>query len=125
MKQKSIRHGEVFLLPIAQLPKDAVEFETVKQCVVAHSESGHHHVAVGDITIYKDFDVAAIRQQLTKQLYEGAEITGLLKVNQDSELRHQKNFDAHETKPLTKGLYLILHKTNYDYFSKRTKKVED
>src|SRR5689334_8188626 len=118
LKQRMIRHGEAILLPLDAIPADAVEDKNVKQFIVAHSESGHHHLAVGDITLFKNFDVSSLRQKLSKYLYEGAEITGLFRVNQDSILEHQKSFDKHETKPLLKGNYLVILKQHYDYFKK-------
>ena len=44
MKKQIVRHGEVILKPIAELPKEArLELETNIH-IVAHSETGHHHV---------------------------------------------------------------------------------
>lgn len=39
-----IRHGEVLLKPIDSLPEGAILEKTVKKEIVAHSETGHHHV---------------------------------------------------------------------------------
>ena len=38
-----IRHGEVILYPTT-LPTDAILSEQSNQYIVAHSETGHHHI---------------------------------------------------------------------------------
>lgn len=119
-----IRHGEVLLIPIKNISTG--KGKKTRELVVAHSETGHHHVAVGEITDYPAFDVSEIRKALTKSLYPDAEITGLFRVNSDSaELRHYKTFDKHETKPLVKGLYVRTIKRQFDYFTKMIERVRD
>lgn len=125
LKNQMIRHGEAILLPIDQLPSDAIVSKTVKKHIVSHSESGHHHVAVGDITLFEGFDISELRKQLSSFLYDNAEITGLFQVNKDSKLEHQKSFDTHETKPLSEGLYVVIIKQQYDYFTKALSRVRD
>lgn len=39
-----IRHGEVILNPIQKLPSDAKLNNESNKIVVAHSETGHHHI---------------------------------------------------------------------------------
>jgi len=50
VKAIPIRHGDVFLIPMAKLPKDAVRTETK---VLAYGEAtGHSHAITGDAVIY-------------------------------------------------------------------------
>ena len=44
MKPQIIRHGEVILKPIEKLPNKAKLEKENKKIIVAHSETGHHHV---------------------------------------------------------------------------------
>lgn len=44
--------GDVMFRRVEALPKEAVRQETPKGGVVAHSETGHHHVATGDFAFY-------------------------------------------------------------------------
>ena len=44
MKTQIVRHGEVILKPITSLPKEAVLEKETNEYIVAHSETGHHHV---------------------------------------------------------------------------------
>lgn len=124
MGAEMIRHGEAILIPVKGFK--LVGGKKVKELIVAHSETGHHHVAVGDITTYPSFDVKAIRESLTKSLYPDTEITGLFRVDGESaELRHKKDFDRHETKSLFKGLYIVAIKRQFDYFTKMIERVRD
>jgi len=121
-----IRHGECLLIPIANLPADAVKATVQSEVVVAHSETGHNHVAVGErLTTFKGFDTLKLREQLREQLYGHAAITGLLKVDSPTQLEHRKSFDAHPTVDIPQGLYVIVTKTHYDYFEKLQKRTQD
>lgn len=110
-KKKAIRHGEVMITPIDELPAGVEEVFSGRRRVIGHSETGHHHVAVGDITIFRPV---------------GADDSTLfMRVNRDSVVEHRKTFDKHETKPLLKGLYTVTIKKAYDYFAKRMEAVRD
>lgn len=110
-QKRAIRHGELMLVPLADQELDAEEIFNGSEYVCAHSESGHHHVAVGDVTAFRPV---------------GADDGSLiLRVNKDSRVEHRKAFDRHETKTLFKGLYRITIKRTYDYFAKRMEAVQD
>lgn len=110
-KQKAIRHGEVVIVPIDSLPENLEEIYSGKQHILGHSETGHDHVAVGDVTIFRP--VGADDQTL------------FMRVNRDSVIEHRKSFEKHETKTLFKGLYTVTIKKAYDYFAKRMTNVMD
>lgn len=106
-RRRAIRHGEVVLIPVKEIPAEATETFTGKEYIVAHSETGHHHVAVGSVGV----------------LTLGE--TTFLKVYQDSVIEHRKTHEKHETKTLLKGLYTVTFKKAYDYFKKTLENVRD
>lgn len=110
-EQKAIRHGEILLIPIDELPKNIEQVFEGKEFIVGHSETGHHHVAVGDVTAFRPLGADS------KDVY--------LRVNRDSIVEHRKTFDKHETKTLFEGLYLCRPKTEYDPFDKLIREVRD
>ncbi len=110
-QKRAIRHGEVVIVPVEQLPANVEQIYDGKEYVVGHSETGHHHVAVGDITIFRP--VGADSQNL------------FMRVNKASVIEHKKSFDRHETKQLFKGLYSVTLKKAYDYYAKRMREVKD
>jgi hypothetical protein len=107
-QKKAIRHGEAMLLPIDELPSGLTEIYDGREFVVAHSETGHHHMAVGAVTAFKN-----------------AEGNLFLRVNKPSKIEHKKEFDRHETKTLFPGLYTVVLKREYDYFAKVIREVRD
>jgi hypothetical protein len=119
-----IRHGEVVLIPL----KDGtgIRFgEMLEEAIIAHSESGHHHVVVGTVEKAAEYDISTIRKRLTKELYGDALIDNLFRVGNGAVLEHRKSFDQHKTIPLEAGIYVIVKQQDYDYFSKLRRQVED
>lgn len=114
-KKKSIRHGEVLIVPVKKLPEGIEQISEGKEAVIGHSETGHHHLAIagagGTVTLFRPV---------------GADDgTLFLRVSKDSRVEHRKSFDKHETKTLFKGLYQITIKRSWDYFAKRLERVRD
>ena len=109
--KRAIRHGEVVLTPIDELPDGVEQIYDGKEYIVGHSESGHVHTAIGNLTIFQPV---------------GADDSVLyLRANKDSVVKHRKSFDKHETKTIFKGLYMRTIKTAYDYFAKVQTRVID
>lgn len=108
LEKRMIRHGEVLLMPVDNIPDGAVETFTGNEYIVAHSETGHHHVAVLD--------------NLSVFTYEGRTF---LRAGEDGRLEHKKSFDFHETKTIFKGMYEVIAKTAYNYFLKVKQRVQD
>ncbi|MBV9217678.1 MAG: hypothetical protein JO053_16030 [Acidobacteria bacterium] len=113
--QKAIRHGEVLITPIEELPADVEQVFEGREYIIGHSETGHHHVAVAElpkgITIFKP---------------RGADDQTLfMRVSENSRVEHRKAHDRHETKTLFRGLYTVTIKKAYDYFAKRMTRVQD
>jgi hypothetical protein len=113
-KQRAVRHGEVMLIPIASFPEGLEKVESKGTIIVGHSESGHHHVAICDTA-----DLSLLRPQ-------GADSPDLyLEVSAPARIKHLKQYDRHETKPLAVGFYKIVTKSGYDYFLKRQISIVD
>lgn len=104
---RAVRHGELMLIPIEELPKGATQTFEGKEFIAARSESHHHHVAVGDVRVFA----------LNNRFF--------LEAVRDSRIEHRKTFDKHETKPLYKGFFEIKIKQAYDYFAKKLTEVRD
>lgn len=111
MKPQIVRHGEVILKPITELPKNAVLIKTEKSYVVAHSETGHHHVLV--------LPTKALRiYSLDNELY--------LDVGKTAQLTHKKTGkDVHTPHTIVPGKYKVVIKQSYDYFKKALTRVRD
>ena len=100
---KGIRHGEVILMPVDK----SVKGKKVKKFVVAHSETGHHHVIESDTLFTVD------------------DKNFLIELFGDAAIVHKKTFDAHKTLPLKEGTYERYEAVEYDPFSKITRRVVD
>ena len=107
-QDRLIRHGEVLLVPVEAVPANAeMVMENVKDYVVAHSETGHNHVAYGDVSVFK----------------QGNDV--YLNVGEATQLRHLKDTEFHETKSILPGAYKVNLKTEYDPFEKARRTVMD
>lgn len=109
MKAQIIRHGEVLLVP-SELPKGAELKEVSKKYIVAHSETGHHHVLEG-LKPTKVF------------MWKGERY---IEVPEIAELWHQKTGkDVHTPHKVVPGVYKIQIKKQFDYFLKKMSQVRD
>lgn len=109
MKTQIIRHGEVILKP-SELPKEAVLTETSKKYIVAHSETGHHHV----LEAKTDFKIFTFNGER------------FIEIPTTAELWHQKTGkDVHTPHKVAPSVYKIVIKKEFDYFSKSLRKVRD
>lgn len=101
--KKGIRHGEVILVP-----KDVtVTGKKVKSFVVAHSETGHHHIIESETPFTVD----------EENMY--------IALFGDSAIVHKKSFDAHKTLTLKPATYERYEAVEYDPFSAITRRVVD
>ena len=110
-----VRHGEVLLKPIEELPKDAKLVKEDKEIVVAHSETGHHHIVR---TLDRETGANVRIYELDGRSY--------LAIGSQAELYHQKTgTDVHTPHILDYPVYEIVIKQNYDYFAKKMLAVRD
>jgi hypothetical protein len=83
--EESAAQGDIMLIEIDELPPDAVidPHEDVERdrVIVAHSETGHHHVATGRVRLFKSSDP----------------LVTYLEGEGDIDLVHERSFDTHET----------------------------
>jgi hypothetical protein len=111
MNKNIIRHGEVILKPISELPKEVKLQEESKKYIVAHSETGHHHVleAKKEFKIYKT-DLG--------EMY--------LEIPESAELWHQKTGkDVHTPHKVVPAFYKVIIKKSFDYFKGLMSRVRD
>lgn len=104
-----IRHGEALLMPIEKMPKGTCE--RVNKYIVAHSESGHHHV----LESKEEFEVISDKEaeELFIRLYAPAQLV------------HEKTVDAHKTLTVPQGIWKVMYKREYDPFSKVIRRIYD
>lgn len=106
-----VRHGEIILKQIKDIPKEAKLIKTGKEHIVGHSETGHHHVlelATAKLRVY----------ELDNELY--------LEVGDTGTLVHKKSgSETHTPHTITPGKFKVIVKQNYDYFAKKLAKVRD
>lgn len=105
-----VRHGEVILKPVSILPEGAILSATTKSKIVAHSETGHHHVleATQDFKIYT----------LMGDTY--------IEIPRVATLRHEKKGkDVHTPHKIAPAIYKIEIKKEFNYFSGLLQRVRD
>lgn len=92
--------GDLMIRRIDALPKSvkAVDGENNVH-ILAHSETGHHHVID-----------AGLADRFIDQMND---FIGYLSVASDAEIRHLRSHDTHETLMLTPGIYEVRQQREY------------
>ena len=109
MKPQIVRHGEVLLKP-SELPQDAKLVKETNKYIVAHSETGHHHV-LESIDNYEVFTSNG---------------DTYIKLGTVGTLFHEKSGkDVHTPHKIQPSVYKVVIKQAYDYFTKRMQNVRD
>ena len=108
-QKHAIRHGELFIKPIDQIPESATEIFSGKEYTIGHSESGHHHEAVADLRVMTDSN---------NRMF--------IDVRSDGWVKHLKTGPhQHKSMELFKGFYEVIAKFTYNPFKKLREKVRD
>lgn len=109
--ERGIIHGEMIILPIKEMPKDATSVQKGKRIIVGHSETGHHHVIEGVAEVFS-------AKPTPNVLYFVA--------TKNTTFKHLKTFDRHNDMPIFGGQpYIALNKNEYDPFLDVLKVVRD
>lgn len=108
--------GEVTLTRVDHVPDGLVPQAPVDgRVIVAHSETGHHHV----IEIEREDDPAA-------EFIPGKDpLTAWLKVNRPTALVHLRGHDTHEPLALSPGLYRCDYGREFDPYEQIMRRVAD
>ena len=86
--------GDLMIIPVNEIPGDAKEVKTKdKNHVVAHSETGHHHV---------------LSAQCARVYVVASAMMLYAKVIEQTELTHLRPYDTHEALSLPPGNYQLL-----------------
>ena len=102
---KAIRHGELLLVPVKTKNK---KWEKKKDYIASHSETGHHHVVMGMSYVFSE---------------KGKNV--IMRIKNDTVIEHKKSHDKHDTKPVLKGDYELIKKTEYDPIMEVVREVWD
>lgn len=102
--------GDVMFIRIQSIPTDAMPAEEKdKHFVVAHSETGHNHV---------------VESRNAQMLIDKTnEFIAYLDVSEETEVKHQRSFDTHESLLLSPGKYQI--RRQREYLPRGFRKVAD
>lgn len=92
-----IRHGEILLLPVGSTPQGAIQ--QVTDCIVGHSESGHHHVLESDSPFAQ---IIATNGDLYVDL------------DAPTPLLHRKTDQQHRELTVPPGAWRVIRKTEFD-----------
>lgn len=105
-----IQHGEVMLIPLQKGEKVPNGTKSAhKEYIVAHSETGHHHV----LKAKDNFEVVMDKLEM------------YLVLNREANLVHEKTIDVHPTKTVQPGKYRVIFKTEYSPASEIVARVHD
>jgi hypothetical protein len=104
-----IQHGEALMLPVDKMPKGKTT-KVTKQ-IIAHSETGHHHVVEAE----QEFEIIGSVEK--HDLY--------LRLFEPGKLVHKKSVEKHKTLPVKPGIWKVLHKSEYDPWQQIVRKVQD
>lgn len=110
MTTEIYRHGELIMKQVESLPEGAILSETTKSKIVAHSETGHHHVLEAN-TDFKIFTMIG---------------DTYIEIPTIAQLRHEKTGkDVHKTHKIKPAIYKIVIKKEFDYFEGILRAVRD
>lgn len=104
---KVCAQGDVLFRRVNAVPANAMPTKVVgRQLIIAHSETGHHHVMVLD---RKRGDDPAVEMFSSKD----NPLLAWLKVNRPTTLEHHRPFDTHEPILFEPGIYEVRRQREY------------
>lgn len=100
------RQGECLFIRVENFTDKDTDYKTVapegNHLVVAHSESGHHHV----IDLVRSKEAQLLINQTNN-------LIGRLVLGEDCEVEHLRGHDTHQTLNLEKGNYILRYRREY------------
>jgi hypothetical protein len=103
--QNRAAQGDLLIRRIAKLPDGIKQATEVKHYIVAHSETGHHHVidVAPNVKYYpsKSFD-----QPSYLEVVEATDATEVL-------IRHLRDYDTHESLKVPAGVFELRNQREY------------
>ena len=113
MKQEIVRHGEVILKPIDKLPENLTLKESTNEAIIAHSETGHHHLLKTKV-------------KEAVKIYTTIDGETFVEVGDIAQLLHKKTGkNVHKTHTVNPGAYNIILKKEFNYYEGVLKTVRD
>lgn len=98
--KKMAAQGDVMFIRIDKIPESAIAAQAEGgHFIVAHSETGHNHV------------LASRNAQML--IDKTNEFVAYVRVSKETEVRHQRSFDTHESLLLTPGNYEVRRQREY------------
>ncbi len=100
--RKAIPQGDVYLVPIMNVPEGARQIEAENgHFIITHSETGHHHIVK---------ERPDIRQFSGMDMFRGFL---LIEGDEPAELEHLRATHTHETQVIAPGSWLIQRQAAY------------
>lgn len=100
------RQGEALFIMVDDFTDNDKDYESVKpegsNLIIAHSETGHHHVIDISKSKQADFLINKTNQFMAR-----------LVLGDDCYVDHLRGFDTHETLKLPKGKYVVRYAREY------------
>lgn len=113
MKQETVRHGEVILLPVNSLPEKTSLKESTNEAIIVHSETGHHHILKTNV-------------KEAVKIYTTIDGETFVEVGDIAQLLHKKTGkNVHKTHTVNPGIYKIVLKKEFNYYEGVLKQVRD
>jgi hypothetical protein len=101
---KIAAQGDMMIMKIEELPAGLEAYEVEgAHYVIAHSETGHNHV----------MEKQGVKAFKRKNTSEANLFELFLTVDSDSEIKHLRSYDTHETIKVPKGNYIIKRQREY------------
>lgn len=91
---KYIAQGDLNIFQVDEIPENVPETD---DRVLAHSETGHHHVIEGN----------------TVRVFEQDEFVSYIKTPEPAKIVHLRGFDTHKTINLDPGRYRVTRQREY------------
>ncbi len=96
------RQGEVLFIPVEDFNDDDANYKAVPlengSLIVAHSETGHHHVIEKPKTSQAQLLISNTNALMGRLVVDGKD---------GANVKHLRSFDTHNTVKLPKGKYLV------------------